>query len=162
MESLISLLDRRVAPRSLCLVADRVSIYRAPMRARVLDVAAGVGAEHGIRRGVVGIGPGSGERAARMLHRFATVPDGAFVWTRDSGGGYHLGRMSGPMNEDWSPSARVVGIVHIRPAQWLQRVFAEAGVPRAVTATFARGGRNFQRIHDEEAERLTAELWGRG
>jgi len=35
-------------------------------------------------------------------------------------------------------------------------------VPRAVTATFARRGRNFQRNHDEEAERLTAELWDGG
>jgi hypothetical protein len=28
-----------------------------------------------------------------------------------------------------------------------------------VAATFARGGRNFQQIHHEESERLTAELW---
>jgi hypothetical protein len=143
-------------------VADRVSIYRAPMRARELDLPPGVGAEHGIRRGVVGIGRGSGEKAARMLHRFATVPDGVYVWTRDCGGGYHLGRMSGPMHEDRSPDARAVGIVHVRPAHWLQRVFTERDVPRAVAATFARGGRNFQRIHDEESERLTAELWGGG
>lgn len=33
---------------------------------------------------------------------------------------------------------------------------------RDVAATFARGGRNFQRIHDEESERLTAELWDGG
>jgi hypothetical protein len=143
-------------------VADRVSIYRAPMRARDLDLPAGVAAEHGIRRGVVGIGRGSGKKAARMHHRFATVPDGAFVWTRDCGGGYHLGRVTGPMHEDSSPGARAVGIVHVRPACWLQRVFAEADVPRGVAATFARGGRNFQRIHDEESERLTAGLWGGG
>jgi hypothetical protein len=140
-------------------VPDRVSVYRAPMRARDLDVPPGAGAEHGIRRGVVGIGPGSGEKAARMLHRFATVADGAFVWTRDRAGGYHLGRLSGPMIEDCSPGARALGIVHVRPVRWLQRVFAEADVPVGVAATFARGGRNFQRVHDEESERLTAELW---
>jgi hypothetical protein len=32
-------------------------------------------------------------------------------------------------------------------------------VPAAVVATFARGGRNLQRIHDADAERRTAELW---
>jgi hypothetical protein len=55
-----------------------------------------------------------------------------------------------------------VGIVYVRPTQWLQRALTEPDVPRGVAATFARGGRNFQRIHDEEAERLTAELWGGG
>lgn len=143
-------------------MADRVSIYRAPMRARDLDIPPGVGAEHGIRHGVVGIGPGSGSKAARMLHRFATLADGVFVWTRDCGGDYHLGRMSGPMSADCSPGARAVGIVYVRPTQWLQRALEESDIPRGVAATFARGGRNFQRIHDEESERLTAELWGGG
>jgi hypothetical protein len=78
-------------------------------------LAPGAGAEHGIRHGVVGIGPGRGDKAARMLHRFATVPDGAFVWTRDCGGGYHLGRISGPMSEDRSRAARAVGIVYVAP-----------------------------------------------
>ena len=32
-------------------------------------------------------------------------------------------------------------------------------IPAAVVATFARGGRNFQRIHDRGAERRSAELW---
>jgi hypothetical protein len=132
------------------------------MRARDLDLPPGVGAEHGIRRGVVGIGGGRGERAGRLVHRFATVPDGVFVWTRDRVGAYRLGQMSGPMNEDLSPGARAVGIVHVRPARWLQRAFGEDDVPSGVAATFARGGRNFQRIHDEEAERLTAELWSAG
>jgi hypothetical protein len=30
-----------------------------------------------------------------------------------------------------------------------------------VARTFARGGRNFQRTHDVEAERTTAEIWRR-
>jgi hypothetical protein len=94
-----------------------------------------------------------------MLHRFATMPEGFFVWTRDSSARYHLGRISGPIRADDSPGARAVGIVHVRSARWLRRVFSEADIPEAVAATFARGGRNFQRTHDEAAERLTAELW---
>jgi hypothetical protein len=35
-------------------------------------------------------------------------------------------------------------------------------VPVAVAATFARGGRNFQRTHDAAAERRTVELWEAG
>jgi hypothetical protein len=132
------------------------------MRARDVDLPPGAGAEYGIGLGVVGIGSGRGDRAARMLHRFASVPDGVFVWTRDRVGAYHLGRVRGPMNEDRSPEARTVGIVHVRPTAWLQRAFGEGEVPSGVAATFARGGRNFQRIHDEEAERLTAELWSDG
>jgi hypothetical protein len=47
----------------------------------------------------------------------------------------------------------------VRPAQWLERPFADDEVPAAVARTFARGGRNLQRIHDADAERRTAELW---
>lgn len=140
-------------------MADPVCIYRAPMRARDLDVPAGAGAEYGLSSGLVGIGPGRGEKAARMLHRFATVPAGGFVWTRDRAGRYHLGRIAGAVREDGSPGARAVGIVHVRDTTWLGRAFEEAEVPPAVARTFARGGRNFQRTHDDEAERLTTEIW---
>ncbi len=129
------------------------------MRARDRDVRAGAGAEHGIEHGLVGIGDGRGDKAGRMLHRFAGLPDGAFVWTRTSDGTYRLGRIAGPARYDDSPSAREVGIHHVRPATWLDRPFGEHEVPPAVAATFARGGRNFQQTHDEEAERRTAELW---
>jgi hypothetical protein len=54
-----------------------------------------------------------------MVHRFATVREGAFAWTRDRAGEYHLGRIAGGL----------------------------------------RSGRNFQRTHDAEAERQTAEIW---
>ena len=134
-------------------------IVRAPMRARDLDVAAGAGAEFAIATGVVGIGDGVGEQAARGLHRFAELPDGVFVWTRETGGAYRLGRIAGELRRDDSPAARAVGIRNVRPATWLARRFAEDEVPPAVAATFARGGRNLQRTHDEEAERLTQELW---
>ena len=135
------------------------AIYRAPMRARDFDVPAGAGAEYGVAHGVVGIGPGRGDKAERTTHRFATLPDGVFVWTRDREGTYHLGRISGEMREERSAEARAVGIRYVRPANWLGRTFDEAEVPEAVAKTFARGGRNFQRTHDAEAEQVTAELW---
>lgn len=88
------------------MVSDNVCIYRAPMRARDLDVPAGAGAEYGLSSGVV-------------------------------------------------------GIVHVRDTTWLPRAFREHEVPPAVAQTFARGGRNFQRTHDHDAERMTAEIWRR-
>jgi hypothetical protein len=141
---------------------DSICIYRAPMRARDLDVPAGAGAEYGLSSGVVGIGPGRGEKAAQALHRFATIPPGVFVWTRDRAGNYHLGRIAGSVREDRSPAALAVGMVHVRDTTWLSRAFREQAVPAAVAQTFARGGRNFQRTHDVEAERITDEIWRRG
>ena len=151
-------------------------IYRAPMHARDRDVPAGAGAADGIERGLVGIGDAldpppatideavaataatRGDKAARMLRRFAELPDGTFVWTRTETA-YHLGRIAGPWRYDDSSAARAVGIHHVRPAMWLERPFGEHEVPAAVAATFARGGRNLQRTHDAGAERVTAALW---
>jgi hypothetical protein len=140
-------------------VADTESIYRAPMRARDLDVPAGAGAQYGLARGVVGIGWVGGEKAARARQRFAAVPCGVFVWTRDRAGEYHLGRIVGPMREDPSPAARELGLVYVRDTTWLPRSFNETEVPLAIAKTFARGGRNFQRTHDRDAERITSEIW---
>jgi hypothetical protein len=134
-------------------------IYRAPMRARDLDVPAGAGARFGVENGRVGIGTGQGDKAERMLRRFAGLPEGTFVWTRTEDGFYWLGRIAGPCRYDDSPSAREVGIHHVRRTRWLDRPFGEDEVPPAVAATFARGGRNLQRTHDAGAERRTAELW---
>jgi hypothetical protein len=152
-------------------------IYRAPMRARALDVPAGAGAEHGLARGLVGIGdaldavPRSfdeavaaataahGPKAGRMLRAFGTLPEGTFVWTRSIDGRFFLGRIVGPWRYDDSPAARAVGIHHVRAASWLERPIGGDEVPPAVAATFARGGRNLQRMHDAAAERRTAELW---
>jgi hypothetical protein len=139
-----------------------VPIYRAPIRARDRDCPPGAGAEYGLEHGVVGIGPGEGEKAERMLDRFRELPDGVFVWTRDEGGRYHLGALAGPYRPDDSPAAREVGIRHVRPVEWAGRPFGEDEVPPGVAHTFARGGRNLQRIHDAGAERRTAELWEGG
>jgi hypothetical protein len=158
-------------------VPDRVPIFRASMRARDRDAPPGAGAEHGVEHGLVGTGDAlarppatieeavaaaakaHGTKAGRMVRAFADVPDGVFVWTRTGDGAYRLGRVAGPWYYDDSPAARAVGIHHARPARWLDRALGEDEVPPAVAATFARGGRNFQRTRDDGAERRTAELW---
>jgi hypothetical protein len=146
------------------------------MRARAIDAAPDAGAAFGLEHGLVGTGealaePPSnldeavaaaeahhGEKTARMLRSFGSLPDGTFVWTK-ADGFFHLGRIAGPWRYDDSAAAAEVGIHHVRPAQWLERPFADDEVPAAVARTFARGGRNLQRIHDADAERRTAELW---
>lgn len=162
------------------MAATASEVHRAPMRARDRDdVPAGAGAEFGLEQGVVGIGdvlrgggagPSSlaaavalaeaehGAKAGRMLERFAALPDGTLVWTRDAGGGFWLGRIAGPWRYDGSADALSVGIVHVRPAEWVDRRMGPHDVPAAVRATFGRGGRNLQRIRDAEAERLSAAL----
>jgi hypothetical protein len=65
------------------------------------------------------------------------------------------------VREDASREARKVGITHVRPARWLAHAFTEDEVPVAVARTFARGGRNLQRTHDDEAERVSTGLWER-
>lgn len=150
---------------------------RAPMRARTLDLPPGAGADHAVARGLVGTGdpldppPATldeavahaadrhGEKAGRMLRRFAALPEGAFVWTRTSDGALRLGRIAGPWRYDASDDARAVGIVHVRDAVWLPRPVHDDEAPPAVPATFGRGGRNLQRIHDADAERTTTALW---
>jgi hypothetical protein len=139
-------------------VAPPTPIYRAPMRARDRDSPPGEGAEICVQHGVVGIGAANDERSARRLHRFAEVHDGAFVWTRTRDGAYRLGRLAGPLG-DAGAAAEAAGLPHVRPTTWLEHRFGDDEVPPGVAATFARGGRNFQRIHDEAAERLTAVAW---
>jgi hypothetical protein len=99
---------------------------------------------------------GIGDTAEARIRRFADVPDGAFRWTRDTAGDYWLGRMAGPLR---SAGRNAVGLTHVRAADWLDRPFGEHDVPAGVAATFARGGRNFQRTHGDAVERRTAELW---
>lgn len=148
------------------------------MRARNRDdVPAGAGAEHGLRHGLVGIGerlgavPDSvseavaaatdqdGDKAGRMVRRFAELPGDTLVWTLDDEGGFHLGRITGPWRYDVSSDAVTVGIHHVRDVRWLPRTFTADEVPTAVVETFRRGGRNFQRTHDDDAEQQTAAMW---
>ncbi len=154
-------------------------IYRAPMRSRELQTSPYAGARFGVDRGLVGIGGSldpepeeleeaieltavtQGPKAARMLARFASLPEGTLVWTRTDDDAYCLGRVRGPWRWERSPAARETGIHHVRPTDWLPRELARERVPPAVAATFDRGGRNLQRTHDSEAETASERLWER-
>lgn len=98
-------------------------------------------------------------RDARRLERFVAVPDGAFVWTQDDDGAFYLGRLAGPWRYDGTPAAHEVGLVHVRACHWLTDPIDPEQVPPAVTETFARGGRNFQRINRPGASEATEALW---
>ncbi|QYM65423.1 hypothetical protein [Microbacterium sp. Se5.02b] len=100
-----------------------------------------------------------GERLARRLERFAAAPDGAFVWTRDAEGLLWLGRLAGAWRYDPSAAAQAVDLVHVRPCAWGEAPIDASEVPAAVRATFARGGRNWQRVHDSEVSTRSAALW---
>ena len=137
---------------------------RAPMRARTVEAPPGAGADHGVMRGLVAIGeplaqvPATldeaveatviehGEKAGRMLERFAALPDGTVVWTLDSGGIFHRGTIAGPWRYDGSAEGVLLGLVHARATAWEPEAFGPDTVPAPVAATFARGGRNLQAI----------------
>ena len=84
---------------------------------------------------------------ARRVERFAHVTSGSQVWTRDLDGRYRCGRISGPWRYDDDPAAVAADLVHVRLTRWDDESLDEHRAPVAVVATFARGGRNFQRIH---------------
>jgi len=156
---------------------DPHPVYRAPMRSRSIEAGAFAGATFGLDRGVVGIGEplerrpadlgeallmvvdAHGYKAGRMLARFAELPEGEFVWTRTSDDEYWLGRIRGPWRYDDSEEATEVGICQTRPAEWSREPLGFLAVPAAVSVTFSRGGKNLQRINDEECELLTRDLW---
>lgn len=155
-------------------------VYRAPMRSRLPAIPPGAGVERALAEGVVGLGgtldPAPAgvreaaalaaeqhdERLAARIERFADAPDGAFVWTLDADGLSWLGRLAGPWRYDASPDAAAADLVHVRPCAWLGAPVADTDVPPAVRATFARGGLNWQRTHDDAVSRLSAERWERG
>jgi hypothetical protein len=152
-------------------------MFRAPMRSRSDAVDPGATVERALTRGFCGMGgvlhppPTSiadaaaaaaaqhDERLARRIERFAAVPDGAFVWTRDVHGLFWLGRLRGPWFYDGSPEAVDVDLVHVRPCSWLDAPTADDRVPARVHVAFGRGGRNWQEIHDTAAASATAALW---
>jgi hypothetical protein len=141
-----------------------MSSYRAPMRSRLDSVDVSGAVERALDRGVVGVGgrlatpPGGladalarvsdehDERVALRLERFASVTDGAEMWTRDPAGLFRRGELAGPWRYDADPAAYVADLTHVRPCAWDPAALAEHEVPAAVAASFRRGGRNFQRI----------------
>ena len=59
-----------------------------------------------------------------------------------------------------SAEAHAVDLVHVRPCMWRAEPLADDEIPPAVRHTFARGGRNWQRVNDDAAERALAAVWG--
>jgi hypothetical protein len=129
------------------------------MRSRRPDVEAAAAVHRALSRGVCGMGEPVDERAQRRLERFAALPDGTFVWTRDGDGRTYVGRLTGPCRHD--PEGLAVDLVHVRDTEWAAEAVDAALVPAAVRQTFARGGRNLQRIHPGEVEAETQQLWQR-
>ncbi|WP_244928235.1 GAF domain-containing protein [Nocardioides sp. W7] len=115
------------------------------MRSRSDDVEPWAAVERALERGLCGMGAVSDERSARRLDRFAAVPDGAVMWTRDPDGRFVRGVLTGPLEHDRDPAAVAVDLVHVRRCRWSEPV-EEHRAPPAVVATYARGGRNFQRV----------------
>lgn len=152
-------------------------VYRAPMRSRRDDVPLDASVARALRTAVCGVGgvlappPDDldhavllarnqyDERLARRIERFAAVPIGAFAWTRDGDGEFWLGRLAGPWRYDAGAAAAAVDLVHVRDCEWLDAPVPYGTVPAAVLATFARGGRNFQRIHDPGVDAQTRRAW---
>lgn len=144
--------------------SSAMGVYRAPMLSRDDAVAAFAAVERALELGWCGMGgrldpaPQSldqavslarrqhDDRLARRIGRFAAVPDGAVVWTRDADGLYWRGALAGPYRYDASAAAVEVDLVHVRRCRWESSPATEASIPDAVRATFARGGRNWQRI----------------
>ncbi|MCB0950741.1 MAG: GAF domain-containing protein [Mycobacterium sp.] len=138
-------------------------VYRAPMRSRRRDVDPQDAIDRARSFGLCGFGgdpdPPPTDRLARRIERFAAAADGSFVWTRDADGLYLLGRLDGPYFYD--AGGQSVDLVHVRPCRWRTDPIVESAAPPAVIATFGRGGRNFQRIHDADAGDDSVRLWSR-
>ena len=126
-------------------------VFRAPMVG---------GAHRALDVGICGM-TADDERAVRRLERFADVPDGSLVWTRDADGEYFVGRLEGPLRHDESAEALAAGLTDIRPCAWTEDPVPEHQVPAATLRTFARGGRNFQETHDPEVWAQSLEVWRR-
>ena len=81
------------------------------------------------------------------------------LWTRTDEELFRLGLLAGTWRYDLSHEAETTGIRHVRPVRWLDRCFDLSSTPPPVVDAFDRGGRNFQRIRDPEAQSATNRLW---
>ena len=129
------------------------------MRSRRDDVEPYAAVDRALALGVCGMGEADDPRSERRLERFASAPLGSFAWTRDIHGRSYVGRLTGPWRFD--EDGAEVDLVNVRGTDWISEPVDAALVPTAVSRTFARGGRNFQRIHTADVEAETASLWAR-
>ncbi|WP_250443705.1 GAF domain-containing protein [Actinotalea sp. C106] len=152
-------------------------VLRAPMRSRLDEVDAAAAVDRALALGLCGVGPRLSqtpgdlpeacalvaeqhdERMVRRLERFAAEPSGAFVWTRSGEGLFAVGRLTGPWRYDASTDAHALDLVHVRDCAWADALLPAAQTPAAVLATFARGGRNLQRMHDGEVAAASARVY---
>jgi hypothetical protein len=139
--------------------ASVTSVYRAPLRSRRDDIDPQLTLDRAQLLELCGFGGDRDlERLARRVERFAQVPDGSLVWTRDAHGLYRIGRIDGPYFYD--ADGESVDLVHVRRCRWRDAPIIESLAPAAVVATFGRGGRNFQQIHDALVGDESLRLWG--
>ncbi|MDT5338589.1 MAG: hypothetical protein QOD90_4094 [Mycobacterium sp.] len=154
-----------------------VDVYRAPMRSRRDDVDVQATIDRAMSLQVCGFGgilhppppnlDGAVEsairqyddRLARRIERFAAALDGSLVWTRDANLLFWVGRIAGPWSYDPSDVAAEVDLVHVRPCEWSESPISEHEAPAAVLATFGRGGRNLQQIHDTAVGVVSQRIW---
>lgn len=133
-------------------------VYRAPMQSRRDDIDPRLAFDRAQLLSLCGFGEDRDpERLARRVERFAEAADGSFVWTRGGDGLYRLGRLNGPYFYDAEGST--VDLVHVRPCDWRGVPVPDRDTPAAVLATFGRGGRNFQQIHDACVGEQSSRLW---
>jgi hypothetical protein len=130
------------------------------MRSRRDDVDPRLAVERALELGLCGMGTTDDVRAERRLERFATAPEGTYVWTRGPDG-FHLGRLTGPCRRDDSVAAVAADLVHVRPCEWIDEPVDAALVPEQVSYAFSRGGRNLQRIGTPGAGVATQAAWNR-
>ena len=160
---------------------EEAAVFRAPMRSRRVDVDEGAAGERALTLGVCGLGgplldpppatvsdavgriaADGDDRLAARLARFADAPDGAFVWTSDPDGLVWLGRLRGGWYYDADAAAAEADLIHVRPCQWMSAPVAERRVPAGVRVTFARGGKNWQRIRSADVFEASTRLWEDG
>ncbi|OKH74552.1 hypothetical protein EB72_16210 [Mycobacterium sp. SWH-M1] len=130
-------------------------VYRAPMRSRDDGIDPQLVRDRAFAKGLCGFG--RIDVPQRRVERFAAAPDGSFVWTRDEDGLFRLGRLDGPYAYD--ADGEDVDLVHVRPCRWREAPLVESRCPAAVLATYDRGGRNFQQIHDAQVGAQTLHVW---
>ncbi len=148
-------------------MSGMADVYRAPMRSRSNEIDWRATLERALRLGLCGFGrlvrnAAEEERLARRVDRFAALPEGSFVWTRDQDRLFWLGRVAGPYFRDEDPGAVAVDLVHVRRCTWLAEPLLESDAPAAVVATFGRGGRNFQQTHHRSVSQETQHIWDAG